>query len=207
MPMQDLDQALADIIAIRTQIARGTAFRGYGPATLAATGAIALVAAEGQALWLADPLRHPLAYLALWTAAAIVAVALVAGETVTRSRRLHSGLADAMIYAAIEQFVPAGAAGALLGLVLARFEPKSLWMLPGLWQIIVSLGIFAASRSLPRAVALAGAWYLVAGLVGLVVAGGGHTLSPWAMGVPFAIGQLLIAFILHRTLGETDAED
>ena len=40
--MRDLDKALADILAIRTQIAAGTAFRGYGPAAMAITGALAL---------------------------------------------------------------------------------------------------------------------------------------------------------------------
>jgi len=33
---------LADIFAIRSQIAAGTAFRGYGPAAVAATGGLAL---------------------------------------------------------------------------------------------------------------------------------------------------------------------
>jgi hypothetical protein len=40
--MRDLDKALADIFAIRSQIAAGTAFRGYGAATVAATGGLAL---------------------------------------------------------------------------------------------------------------------------------------------------------------------
>ena len=40
--MRDLDKALADIIAIRSQLAAGTAFRGYGPATIAATSGVAL---------------------------------------------------------------------------------------------------------------------------------------------------------------------
>ena len=43
--MRDLDKALADIIAIRSQLAAGTAFRGYGPATIAATSGVALVTA------------------------------------------------------------------------------------------------------------------------------------------------------------------
>ena len=42
--MRDLDKALADILAIRSQIAAGTAFRGYGPATVAATAGVALAA-------------------------------------------------------------------------------------------------------------------------------------------------------------------
>ena len=53
--MRDLDKALADILAIRSQIAAGTAFRGYGPATIAATGGVALLTAILQFLWLDDP--------------------------------------------------------------------------------------------------------------------------------------------------------
>src|SRR5439155_1289802 len=53
--MRDLDKALADIFAIRSQIAAGTAFRGYGPATVAATGGLALFTAFLQFLWLDDP--------------------------------------------------------------------------------------------------------------------------------------------------------
>ena len=34
--MRDLDRALADIAAIRTQVARGSEFRGYGPMTVTA---------------------------------------------------------------------------------------------------------------------------------------------------------------------------
>ena len=68
--MQDLHRALADISAIRGQMARGTVFRGYGPAALAATGVLALLAAVVQARWIDDPLRDITAYLALWIATA-----------------------------------------------------------------------------------------------------------------------------------------
>ena len=50
--MRDLDKALADIIAIRSQLAAGTAFAGYGPAAIAATAGVALVTAAAQYLWL-----------------------------------------------------------------------------------------------------------------------------------------------------------
>ena len=39
--MNDLNKALGDISSIRRQVARSTEFRGYGPATLAATGVFA----------------------------------------------------------------------------------------------------------------------------------------------------------------------
>ena len=205
--MQDLDKALADIFAIRSQIAAGTAFRGYGPAAVAATGGLALATALLQFLWLDDPSGHPLTFFAGWGAAALVSGGMIWTEMQARSRRHHSGLADAMTLQAIEQFLPAGAAGVLLAVMLWKFAPETLWLLPGLWQLLVSLGIFASVRSLPRTVAFAGAWYFVAGFAILLLASQSHALSPWTMGLPFAIGQLLMAAILHVASGDADVED
>ena len=111
-----------------------------------------------------------------------------------------------MIHQAVEQFLPAGIAGLLLAVVLWKFAPETLWTLPGLWQVLVSLGVFASVRSLPRSVALAGAWYFVAGFIVLVLASQSHALSPWTMGLPFAIGQSLMAAILYFASGDADVE-
>ena len=61
-------------------------------------------------------------------------------------------------------------------------------------------------RSLPRTVALAGAWYVAAGVVVLALSSQTQTLSPWTMGLPFVIGQLLLAAILHFAFGDIDDE-
>jgi len=203
--MIDLDKALADIATIRTQIARGIPYRGFGPMTMAATGALALLAAIIQAFCIADPASSMTWYLTLWIGAATIAIALIGIETFTRSRRMHSRLADEMIYGAIEQFLPAAAAGALLTFVLVRFRPQDLALLPGLWQIVFSLGIFAASRSFPRPIFAAGAWYFLCGFGILLFADKATAFSPWLMGVPFFVGQLLIAAILYHGLGEDHA--
>jgi hypothetical protein len=205
--VQDLHKALADIDAIKKQVARGTLFRGYGPATIAVTGLLALAAAGLQALWLDNPREQLTEYLTIWVGTAALSVALIGAETVTRSRRFHSGLADEMIHSAIEQLIPVGVAGALLTFVLFRFAPDSLWLMSGLWQILFSLGVFASCRILPRALFVAGAWYLAAGLGCIAIAASGDPWSPWLMGIPFGIGQLLIAGILHHALGATDGED
>ena len=205
--MRDLDKALADIFAIRSQIAAGTAFRGYGPATVAATGGVALLTAILQFLWLDGPTDRPIAFFAGWAAAALLSAALIWIEMQARSRRHHSGLADAMIRQAVEQFLPAGVAGVLLAILLWKFAPETLWMLPGLWQVLVSLGVFASVRSLPRTIALAGAWYFLSGFTVVVIASQSHTLSPWTMGLPFAAGQLLMAALLYFASGENDVED
>jgi hypothetical protein len=205
--MRDFDKALSDISAIRSQIAAATAFRGYGPTALAATGGLALLTTILQALFLGDPTGRPLIFVAGWVATACVSVGIIWVEMQGRSRRLHSDLADAMIHNAIEQFLPAAAAGALLALFLLRFAPEGVWMLPGLWQIVVSLGIFASVRSLPRGVVLAAAWYFVAGSGVLMLASGTHELSPWTMGLPFVVGQLVLAAILHLASGHDDVEE
>jgi hypothetical protein len=142
---------------------------------------------------------EPVAFFTGWVLTAIVAVALIGAEMLRRAQRHHAGLADQMIREAVLNFVPAGVAGAALLAFFARFAPEQLWLVPGLWLILVSLGIFAAARSLPRAIALAGAWYLLSGFAVLLFAAGDHGLSPWHMGLPFAVGQLLVAGIVHRT--------
>ena len=79
-------------------------------------------------------------------------------------------------------------------------------MLPGLWQILFSLGVFASCRSLPAPIFAAAVWYLAAGLGNVALAGSDHALSPLAMAVPFAAGQLFVALVLYRSIGENDAE-
>ncbi|MHC2019589.1 hypothetical protein [Methylobacterium sp. CM6247] len=203
--MSDLDRALADIVAIRAQLARGDAFCGFGPSAIAATGVLALGTALAQHVWLDDPTGQPLLFLGGWIAAALASAGLIGAEMRARSRRDHAGLTDTAIVNAVEQFLPAGAAGACLALVLVQVSPESLWMLPGLWQMLVSLGLFASVRSLPKGIALPGAWYMVAGLAVLMLASADRVLSPWTMGLPFAVGQFLMAMILYRAREESDA--
>jgi hypothetical protein len=203
--MDDLHKALGDISSIRRQMARTTEFRGYGPATLAATGFLAILAAGAQAFWLPEPANHFPSYLGIWISTAIVSAALIGVQTVTRTHRMHSGMADAMIRMAVEQFLPSAGAGALLTLVLLRSAPSTLWMLPGLWQIIFSLGVFSSCRFLPRPMAAAGVWYLLTGLVCIALADN-RALSPLSMGISFGIGQLLVAGILFFTAQEGSDE-
>lgn len=204
--MSDLNKALGDISSIRRQLARNTEFRGYGPATLCATGVFALMAAGAQTVFLPDAAHHVPAYLATWVSTAILSAALIGTQMHTRTRRIHSGMADEMIRTAVEQFLPSAGAGALLTIVLFAFVPGALWMLPGLWQITFSLGVFSSCRFLPRPMVLAGAWYLATGLI-CIALGDARAFSPWAMGVPYGAGQMLVAAILlrHRETADDEA--
>jgi len=191
----ELHKALGDIGSIRRQMANTTEFRGYGPATLASTAVIAILAAIAQSLWLPEPRQRPYAYLALWFVTAALAATLTGAQMYTRARRIHSGLSNEMLRMAVEQFLPSAGAGVLLTLVFALHVPAAFYMLPGLWQIVFSLGIFASCRFLPRPIIAAGAWYLLTGLLWISF-GDDRALAPWTMGLGFGAGQLLVAGIL-----------
>ncbi len=204
--MNDLNKALADISSIRRQMAHSTEFRGFGPATLASTGALAVAAAGGQSLWLPDPANHITGYLSIWIGTAVLSAALIGAQMFTRTRRIHSSMGDEMIRMAVEQFLPSVGAGALMTLVLVWYVPAALWMLPGIWQVVFSLGVFSSCRFLPRPVAAVGAWYLLTGLACIALADS-RALSPWAMGIPYGGGQLLAAGMLFFTAKATSDEN
>jgi hypothetical protein len=205
--VSDLDRALAEISAMRRQMARAVDFRGYGPATFAATGVLAALAAIGQSIWLRNPAEHVSAYLWLWMATAGLSAAVIGVEMASRSRRIHSILADDMVRSAVEQFAPAAICGAALTGIIVAFAPQEQWMLPGLWQLIFGLGVFASCRFLPSAMWLVGAWYVTSGLACLTLANGPAAFSPWAMGIPYSVGQLTVAAVLRFATGGDDAQD
>jgi len=124
--------------------------RGYGSATLAATGALTMLAATSQAYWVKDPLREIPVYPAIWVATAAASLAVISLAAVNRARHVRSGLAMEMMFCALGQFLPAIVAGLMLIVVLVRTALQSVWMLPGLWQVLFSMGVFASCRFLPR---------------------------------------------------------
>lgn len=200
--MNDLNKALGDISSIRRQMARTTEFRGYGSATLVATGLIAVLAAVAQQIWLPEPGTHIFVYLGIWITTAALSAGIIGTQMVMRAHRVHSGMADEMIRMAVEQFLPSALAGALVTVVLVYRAPGVVWMLPGLWLVTFSLGVFSSCRFLPRPMLLAGGWYLAMGLSTLGL-GDSRALAPWTMGLAYGAGQVLVAAILALSSKES----
>jgi hypothetical protein len=186
-------------------VASTTEFRGYGPATLAATGLFAVLAAAAQMHWVPDPAHHISAYLSIWIATAVISATLTSAQMYTRTRRIHSGLSDEMLRMAVVQFLPSVGAGLLMTVVIVHYAPAVTWLLPGLWQVIFSLGVFSSCRFLPRPMIAAGIWYLFTGLLCLSM-GDNRALSPWTMGLSYGVGQLLVAAILRLAPPEPEDE-
>jgi hypothetical protein len=195
----DLREAMSQIAEIRQQMARTELFRGYRSVPVAFSGVLAGVAAIAQGVWIPEPMRDFPSYLMLWVGVAAIGLSAAAVEMALRARH-DPRWAREHTWLAVEQFLPCVLAGGLTTLVLVRSSESIVWVLPGLWSIFFSLGIFASRRLLPRATIGVAFYYLLAGLASLSLARGESALSPWAMGLSFGGGQLLAALVLYRTL-------
>jgi hypothetical protein len=183
---------MAQVEEIREQLARAETFRAFRAASTAATGAMALLGAAIQSYW---QLNDPHSFMILWISVAAISVAIVGAEMRLRILNSDSILTrDAAILAA-RQFVPCVVAGALLTLAIRRCAPEATRLVPGLWAILFSLGIFASRPGLPRAINFAGAYYLLCGLLLIATAPAGE-FQAWPMPITFGAGQLLVASIL-----------
>jgi hypothetical protein len=96
-------------------------------------------------------------------------------------------------------------AGGLVTWAVADFAAEAVWMLPGLWAVLLGLGMFASRRFLPRGIAMPAGYYLLAGLYCLTLRDA--ALSPWTMGTVFGAGQLLTAGVLYWSLERHGREE
>lgn len=202
----DLQEALTQISEIRQQVAQTETFRGYRAAPVAFSAFVACLAAGMQTTLVPDPVANFVAYLGLWIGAAVLSMAVTGLVMVWHCEQSTSSLTVPNTILAVGQFFPSVVAGGLVTYILFQHVPQAWWMLPGLWSIFFSLGVFASYRLLPRETFWVGVFYMVSGVLCLLWARDDFAFSPWAMGVPFGIGQLAAAAILYWTLERNSDE-
>ena len=196
----ELYDALSQISEIRARIAHTETFRGYRSLTVGFSGILGIAAGIIQAIHLPSPEQQISSYLTLWISVAAISLAVVSVELAVRCYFAVSPRTIRLTLLAAEQFLPCVVVGAVLTAVLASVAPESLWILPGLWAAVFSLGIFASCRLLPRPMFWVGVFYLCAGAACLAMGNGPHAFSPWMMAGTFGTGQLLTAASLYWTL-------
>lgn len=199
MSMRDLDSALADIARLRGQLAASSRFRGLAPHVVAATGLMAFALAFWQASLGDDR-------LVAWVLLGGLCVGMIGTEAILRARKLHPTIADRLLASTLQRFLPALAAGAIAGVVVLVQMPEHARLLPGLWQLQIGVGVFAVLGNLPRRMIWAAMFYFVAGTASLVLGSDPDIASRWLMGIPFGVGQLLVAGILHIASREDDLD-
>ena len=204
----ELRDALDQISEIRERMARGQVFRGYRAVTTGFTAVLAVLTSAAQAAWVPRPHVDVDDYLWLWCGAAVLSLVVVGSEMAVRAVRSGSALHRQMTMLAVDQFVPCLVAGALVTYAIGKFAGDVVWIMPGLWAVLFSLGVFASRRFLPRGVGVVAGYYLLAGLICLAVGRHGRTaLWPWTMAIVFGTGQLLAAGVLWWTLERNHARD
>jgi len=202
--VMELREALTQISEIRQRVAQAEVFRGYRAVPVAFSGLLALATARVQMICLPQPESNVPAYLALWVGAALISLLATGLEIFLHHRHARSLLAGQLTWLALRQFAPCLMAGALVLFAVVTYANQILWILPGLWAMLFSMGIFASYRLLPKATFWVALFYMIAGTILLTL--GEDALSPWAMGLPFGAGQLFAAAILYWTLERSDGE-
>jgi hypothetical protein len=199
----ELREALGQIDEIRQQMARTELFRGYRSLTVGFSGGLALAAAALQP-YLVEPESQVTDFLVLWLVVASINIMMAAVQLWRRMRLANSRLVRQATLLAAEQFLPSIFVGAVVTLCVYRYAREAAWMLPGLWSLIFSLGIFASYRLLPRQVAWVGLYYVAAGAACLVGGQGAQAFAPWLMALSFGGGQVFGAAVLYWTLERQD---
>lgn len=194
--MNDVESALHDIARLREQLAASSRFQGLAPGIVALTGGFALALGGWQYLTGVDDLF-------VWILLAAVCALIIGTEAVARARKHHRSMADRMLGTTLNRFLPVATAGAILGVVILVRAPEHSRLLPGIWQLLMGIGIFAVLSNLPRQMAVAAIFYFAAGTLSLALGGLSWPPMSWLMALPFGLGQLLVAAILHRASSET----
>lgn len=196
--MNDIERALSEISDIRSQLAANTRFRGYAPEAVAMLGFLSLGIMLAQLVWpeslAASNRQQVLILIAVLVASAVT----MATEAITRARKQHGGMAGAMLKGMYRAQLPICLVGAAVGVVLFAHEHDLIWILPGMWQMLVGVVSFNSYSTMPKAIVWPAAWFVISGAAVMWLAGQEGHLTPLLVGVPFTVGYLSIAWILHR---------
>jgi hypothetical protein len=196
----ELYEALGSISQIRAQMARTETFRDFRSLTVGFSGISGIAAATVQWQYIPRPMEQVWNYVDLWSAVAVVNLLIVGAQLTYLWSACGSLLQRRLITDAIQAIAPCQAAGGFVTIIVAMRAREIAWILPGVWAILFSLGVFSCCRLLPRATVCVGLYYMATGGVCLIFGPGPHALSPWLMVGTFGCGQILAAAILYCTL-------
>lgn len=194
----ELTKALDQISQIHEHLTKSEVSRDYRALPAALSGLVAIGAATAQPLIL--PGATPRQYVLYWFVVGAVGFVVAGGGILTRYLREKDTVARRQTRTVLGQLLPCLVAGVAVTVTLKGLGDGAIALLPGLWAILYSLGIFASRPYLPRAIGFVALYYIVAGTVLLILANSGDSLSPHGMACTFGPGQLLAGAVLYWNL-------
>jgi hypothetical protein len=193
MDNRNLAAALEQLNEIHGHMARSQVYRGYRPLPVAFSGALGLLAACVQPHFVSAD--APVAFVKYWLIVAGLS-ALVAASAVLLHFLRQSAQERRKILFVWCQFVPCLAAGGIAGSGIAAAAPQAAPLLPGLWALVFSLGIFSSRPFLPRTTGWVGIYYLVCG-AWLLLHPAPLDRAGWMLALVFFVGQCAAALMLY----------
>ncbi len=184
-------RAAREIRYIRDAMEKASAFTAVPGAGGVAMGGIALAAAA-----VTSRARTPEAWLAVWLAAAVVAVAVGVVAMARKARRSETPLFTGPARRFLLTLTPPLAAGAILTFTLERTGRVDL--LPGVWLLLYGTAVVTGGAMSVRPVLAMGALFMILGAAALA--------SPSAWGTAYLAGgfgglQILFGIRIWRRHG------
>ena len=190
----NINNAMEQLEEIHKHMMRAEVYRGYKALPVFISGIIAFITAFIQSLKI--EILTGRMFILGWVAAAAVIVSLIAVSMALDYKVNKNKFETKKLLRVLSQFSPSIIIGFLITLLFLKYRHESLELLPGLWAVLFSMGIFAMRPYLPRFVGYVGLFYLIAGCVLLFLVPVHAALNPWPMGITFGFGQFFSAFIL-----------
>jgi len=196
--MTELDRAIHQISEIHRHLARSEVYRGFRSIPIALSGVVGLLGGLFQERTIGTSPGWDFVFY--WSGVAGIALVVSLSGIAVNYWKTDDASNRRRTQRVVGQFIPGLSAGLLLTITLYSRETTWVPILPGVWTIFFSLGIFSARPYLPGAMGWLALGFLVAGCVLLLLAPDGRSLSPWGMGLVFGVGQIASALILYWDL-------
>ncbi len=194
----EVGRALDQIAEIHEHLARTEVYRGSHSIPVALSGVFAVAGWALEPLLLPDP--SALGFVVYWVVIAAASIGCVGGEIVWHYLSRSGPAARRTTRKLVGQFAPCIVAGGLLTLTLAFAATQAIPFLPGLWAVLLGLGLFSARPFLPRTIGWVALFYLASGIVLVWRAGSAPAPESWGMGAAFGLGQFFSALVLYWNL-------
>jgi hypothetical protein len=190
-PLALHDRAMDNLRFIRETMERAGSFTAVSGWGSIATGVTALLAAA-----LASTQHDPVAWLAVWSAEALLALGIGAWAVVKKARAAGMPLLSGPGRKVALSLSPPLVAGALLTGVL--FQAGLLAMLPGMWMLLFGVGIVAAGSYSVRIVPVMGLSFMLLGAVAFLLP---MSWGNGLMAVGFGGLHILFGLLIARRYG------
>jgi hypothetical protein len=185
-PVEIHEHAMDNLRYIRQTLERAGSFTAVPGKGGVLMGLVALAAARAAA-------RQSSAsgWLGIWTAAAVIAMAIGLGGAAMKSRRFQVPLFSGPGRKFIAGFAPAIIAGAVLTFVFYRAGISGF--LPGVWLLLYGAAVVSGGGASVRVVPVMGSCFMFVGMVALLLPGWNDILLPVGFGGLHLIFGTIIA--------------